>query len=85
MPLSVTELLEAGIEALAHADAARLEALAAVAAQTRPPETAEEHRRAGANLTALQRMLILTRRNLRLLRGAGYRDYGPGGRLEPRI
>jgi len=75
--ISAVELLGAGIHALAHADAAQLEALARTAHAVRVPETAEERRRARERLRAMAFLLTLTRRNLRLLRGMRPGGYGP--------
>lgn len=73
--MSVVELLGEGINGLAHADAAQLEGLAEAGRTARGPETAEEQRVARERLRTLGYLLTLTRRNLRLLRGAG--GYGP--------
>ena len=73
---SVLDLLNAGIEALAHADVSRLERLFAAAAEAGLPETAAQQTLARARLRTLGYLLVLTRRNLRLLRGIGYRAYG---------
>ena len=69
--MSVVELLGAGINALAHADAAQLEGLAEMSRMARGPETAAERTIARERLRTLGYLLTLTRRNLRLLRGAG--------------
>ncbi len=75
----VVELLGSGIDALAHADAARLEVLAEAAQGARMPTTAEEWRMAEERRRTLGHLITLTRRNLRLLRGAGRGGYGPPG------
>jgi hypothetical protein len=75
----VVELLGAGIDALAHADAARLECLAEAAHGASMPATAEERGMAEERRRALGYLIRLTRRNLRLLRGAGRGGYGPPG------
>jgi hypothetical protein len=62
------ELLEGGINALAQANASRLEILAEAARWVESPQTAEEQRVARERLRALGSLLMLTRRNLRLLR-----------------
>ncbi|MFP5230339.1 MAG: hypothetical protein ACLGXA_22210 [Acidobacteriota bacterium] len=75
MAPAVVELLDAAIPALAAADGGRLEALAETARRAVPPATAQEWERAQVRLRALGILLELTRRNLRLLRGAD--GYGP--------
>jgi hypothetical protein len=71
---SIAEQLSAAILALTHADARELEALAEVAHDPRGSETAEELRLATEKLRTLGALIAITRRNLRLLRGAsGYR------------
>lgn len=67
---SAVELLGAGINALAHADAAHLEALTAAARKVGAPKTPEERERLRVGLQTLGYLITLTRRNLRLLRGA---------------
>ena len=75
--ISTVELLNAGILALAHADAAQLEGLAEAAPGVRPIETADEQRIAQQRLRTLGALIALSRRNLRLLRGtAGYGAVG---------
>jgi hypothetical protein len=69
--LSVAEMLGVGIEALARADAAELESLARAAPRAERPAIAEEVRIARERLRALETLLTLTQRNLRLLRGVG--------------
>jgi predicted lipoprotein len=76
---SAEELLGAGIDALAHVDAAQLEGLAEAARGARGPKTAEEWRKVRERLRTLQLLIAMTRRNLRLLRGAGCGGYGPSG------
>jgi hypothetical protein len=72
--MSTAELLNAAILALTHADAAQLEGLAEAARGAKGLETAEEQRFAQERLRTMAALMTLTRRNLRLLRGAG--DYG---------
>lgn len=77
---SAEALLRAGISALARADAAELDRLAAMAEAAPPPATAEERRAALQQHRVLGCLLRLTRQNLRVLRaacGVG-RGYGPG-------
>jgi len=76
-PVAASDLLAAGIEALAHADAAGLERLAAMAGEVRGSMTVEERRLAREPRRALELLLTLTRRNLRLLRGTRAAGYGP--------
>jgi hypothetical protein len=71
------ELLGAGLRALAHADAAQLEALVDAARGARMPQTVKERQLVQERLRALGYLIALTQRNLRLLRGAE-RD-GPFG------
>lgn len=73
MQISTVTLLSAGILALTHADAAQLEGLVEAAPGARRIETAEEQRIAQQRLRTLGALIALSRRNLRLLRGAaGY-------------
>ena len=74
---TAAELLGAGIDALAHADAAQLEGLAEAAREVKGLETAEERRIARQRLRTFELLIAMTRRNLRLLRGAGCGGYGP--------
>jgi hypothetical protein len=76
---SAEELLGAGIDALAHVDAAQLEGLADAARGVRGPETAEERRGVRERLRTLQLLIAMTRRNLRLLHGRGCGGYGSSG------
>jgi len=77
---SAAELLEAGTEALAHANAGELEALIEAARGVGAGETRAEQQIAMEKLRALGRVLELTHRNLRLLRGIA--EYGmPPGRI----
>ncbi|MGD0365903.1 MAG: hypothetical protein ABSA94_00470 [Acidobacteriaceae bacterium] len=76
---SAAELLDAGINALAHVDTEELEGLAEAARVARGPETAEERWAVRERLRTLQLLIAMTRRNLRLLRGAGCGGYGPPG------
>ena len=70
---SAVDLLNAGILALTHADAAWLERLAEAVPAVRPIETEEELRMGQERLRTLGALIALTGRNLRLLRGAaGY-------------
>jgi hypothetical protein len=73
----VVELLGAGIHALTHADAIELKELAEAARAANAPMTPEERRLAREQLRTLGHLITLTRRNLRLLRGSGWGDYGP--------
>jgi len=75
--VSAVELLGAAIHALTRADAATLEGLAEAARGARGPETAEERRMARERMRTMGYLITLTRRNLRLLRGAGCGGYGP--------
>jgi len=68
--------LAAGIDALAHADAVRLEELAATAGQVSGPVTEEEKRWARQQRRALEQLLTLTQRNLLLLGGSRAARYG---------
>jgi hypothetical protein len=70
VPGSAVELLAAGINALAHADAAQLEALAEAARGAEAPQTVEERKKVREGLRTLGYLIALTRRNLRLLRGS---------------
>ena len=70
--MSAADLLDAGIQALAHSDAAELGRLTEAACQVCLPESAEERSRTRLRLRTFGCLLVLTGRNLRLLRGAGY-------------
>jgi hypothetical protein len=72
--VSASALLEAGIAALSRADAPLLERLAAQASDAVVPE--EEQTAVREQYRALGLLLMLTRRNLRLLRG----EHGGYGR-----
>lgn len=77
---SAVKLLEAGIEALARANVGELEALVGAARAMQPAEARAEQPIARERLRALGRILELTHRNLRLLRGIA--EYGvPPGRI----
>jgi hypothetical protein len=76
---SAVELLRAGIDALAHVDAAQIEELTEAAHGARRPETVEERREARERLRTLELLIAMTRHNLRLLRGGGCGGYGPPG------
>ncbi len=77
---SAAELLEAGIEALAHANVGELEALAEATRGLGAAGARVEQPIAREKLRALGRVLELTHRNLRLLRGIA--EYGmPPGRI----
>lgn len=82
METSALELMGEAIDALQHADAARLERLAREAAEASGPRSDEERRAFAGKRLALRRLLALTRRNLRLLGrpGAGTGSYGAPGR-----
>jgi hypothetical protein len=73
---SAVELLAAGINALAHVDAGQLGGLAVAARGAGWPQTSEEQRAARQGLRTMELLLTLTRRNLRLLRGARHDGYG---------
>lgn len=79
MSVPAGELLQEGMEALTRANLAELDRLCDAAADVRLPETAEERKLAQGNLRSLGHLIALTRRNLRLLRGAGSGVYGPAG------
>lgn len=64
---SVVDLVNAGMESLARADAAELDVLVEAACKVRAPEDREELKLARDKLRALEMLLVLTRRNLRLL------------------
>ncbi|HVT99298.1 MAG TPA: hypothetical protein VHE33_17480 [Acidobacteriaceae bacterium] len=63
---SAVELLNAGIHALTHADAARLEELGDAASGCPRTEIADQQRLAQERLQILGALITLTRRNLRL-------------------
>jgi hypothetical protein len=70
---SMSGILNAAMVALEQADAALLEQLAEVAGNVRRPEEGEEQEIAGQELRAFARLIALTGRNVRLLRGSdGY-------------
>lgn len=71
---SAASLLSEGIDALARADAAGLGRLVAEAAGT--VALPAEHEAVREQHRALARLLVLTRRNLRLLRGECGAVYG---------
>lgn len=75
----VVDLLNAGIEALAHVDSAELERVLAAAGGLSLSETVADQRLALEKLRTLGHLMVLTRRNLRLLRSAGVGVYGPSG------
>ena len=66
---SVLMLLERGIDALARADAGAVSQLAEEAVFAKRPDTVEEQKWAREKLRALEILVELTGRNLRLLRG----------------
>jgi len=74
--LSAPEVIREAIDALARADAARLEFLAQQAPQLAAPIDDCERHAAEAERRALGRLLVLTQRNLRLLG----RNAEPAGR-----
>jgi len=76
---SAIELVDAGIQALAHNDVAELDRLTEAAAQVRSPEFAQEQSGMRLRMRTFDHLLVLTRRNLRLLRGTGSMAYGPSG------
>lgn len=72
-PPSAADLLGAGIQALAHADATDLQDIVEAARTAEVPVTLEERRITQERLRTLGVLMEMTRRNLRLLRGAaGY-------------
>ncbi|HTW46814.1 MAG TPA: hypothetical protein VMD92_02635 [Acidobacteriaceae bacterium] len=75
MALSAPELIREAMDALMHADAARLERLAQQAPALALPVSGRERNLAMAEQRAFGRLLELTRRNLRLL---GSNSAGPG-------
>ena len=79
--MTAGDLLRAALEALARGDAEELARLAEAGDDATPPETPEERGVMVARHRALERLLQLTRRNLRLLRGE-YRE--PCGYAAPR-
>lgn len=76
MAESIAEWAGAGVEALARVDAARLEQLAEAARGAASPRSTSERQEAEQGLQALARLLVLTRRHLRMLGGAGTAAYG---------
>ena len=75
---SAAELLEAGIEALAHANVGDFEALAEATRGLGAAGARVEQPIAREKLRALGRVLELTHRNLRLLRGIAEYGMPPG-------
>jgi hypothetical protein len=73
-PPSILTVLREGIAALAQVDAPCLERLLTQAGAARMPE--DEQAAAGEACAALDLLLVLTRRNLRLLRGERDTMYG---------
>ena len=71
MAESVQELMSRGMDALERADVQELRLLAEAALRAAPPDTQTELNVARAQLRILGRLLVLTRRNLCLQRGAG--------------
>lgn len=67
MALSAPELIREAVDALARADAARLELLAQQALQLTAPMDNRERHAAMAEQRILGRLLVFTRHNLRLL------------------
>lgn len=76
--ISVAAMLEDGIDALARADAARLQQLAEAAQKSPWPATEPEFRRARERQRVFAHLLRLTRHNLRVL-GSSYGARGPYG------
>jgi hypothetical protein len=67
--ISAAELLDRGVSALIRADAEELTRLASLAERTAKPDGGPDTLAAGQKLRILGRLLPLTERNLRLLRG----------------
>ena len=80
--MTAAELLSAGLEALARADAEELARLAEAARETPVPATPAEQRIVLQRYRALGKLLRLTRRNLRLLRGEYGEPFGYGAPLD---
>ena len=77
MTVTARELLEKAIDALTHSDAAALMALADAVAEVELPGSAVEFREYRNARRTLEQLLVLTRRNVALLRGAcGLNAYG---------
>jgi len=70
------EWLTAGIDALARADAAELEALVAAASESSGAVIFVDSPLARERLRAFRHLLMLTRHNLRLLRSTRAAGYG---------
>jgi len=74
--ISTAELVSAAVLALTCADAEQLERLARLAPGCRPLETAKEQRVTQQGMRTFGALIAITRRNLRVLRGAGgYRRF----------
>lgn len=80
MGTSALQLIGEAIDALMRADAARLERLGAELLEAAGAQTRQQERAVAEKKRALRHLLVLTRRNLRLLRRAeGPADgYGAG-------
>ena len=77
MTVTARELLEKAIDALTHSDAAALAALADAAGGVELPGSGVEFREYGDARRTLEQLLVLTRRNVALLRAAcGLSAYG---------
>ncbi len=74
--MGAAELLAQGIAALARSDAAALERLAGAAGGAETPGSGAEWRAARTQHQALRQLLVLTRRNLSLLRCGCAGSYG---------
>ncbi len=74
--MTAAELLAQGIAALAHSDAAKLEQLAQAAEAMEVPGSGAERASLRSQHRALGKLLALTRRNLRVLRGDYAGAYG---------
>jgi len=78
MAVSALELISEAIDALTHADAARLQRLAQEAHEAEMPHPAPELRLVAERRRTLERLLALTRRNLQLLGWPGRQASGYG-------
>lgn len=79
MAESVLAFIRAGMAALQRTDAPELRRLTEAAVGLRRPATAAERESAARRLRDFELFLVLTRRNLRLLRGTHgqWNGYGP--------
>jgi len=74
-------LLQEAVDALGRVDAERLRVLAERSSAACWPESIDEQCVARERRAVLQKLLVLTRRNLQLLRGASVQAEGYGERL----